>query len=227
MGSEEIHHVKGLVWLDGDLRAAGTSGAAIDARGKDTAEIALYSVDPGSSDKGWTVAVCTAEPQPSVRLRRMPIADLPSLVDELLRVAQRSHVAVALDAPLRAFGGVQAPSCFSPVGAIPGAAAWPFNVNPFAQRPCEKALCSRPPATAQLAASELRSALDDLCGDDSGLTLSARHPGVSVLGYMSAPHAPVVRAFLEALANAAEAYGVTLKSDPRSLEAGAARHHLV
>jgi len=115
---------------------------------------------------------------------------------------------------VRAFGGVQSPATFCPDGAVPGAAAWPFNVNPFAQRPCERALCTRSPATARLAAAELRTALVELCGGSDSETLTALHPGVSVLGYMGAPHAPVVRTFLDALTRAAEGWQIRLRFDP-------------
>lgn len=132
-------------------------------------------------------------------------------------MAERNHVLLSLDAPLRAFGGVQAPDSFAPTGAVPGARAWPFNVNAFSQRPCEKALSSKPPTTASLPASELRTALADLgfLGGHAQAFVDL-HPGVSVLGYMGAPHAPVVRAFLDALVSKAASLGLRIGSDPAS-----------
>gem|GEM_PF-1987990 len=185
--------------------------------------ISLYGVDPGSSDKGWAVASCAASPRPLVRLRQMLIADLTTLVDELCAAAEHNHVLLSLDAPLRAFGGVQVPESFAPPGAVTGARAWPFNVNPFVTRPCEKALGSKPPKTVSLPAAELRTALIDLCGSgDDCPAFVTLHPGVSVLGYTGAPHAPVVRTFLDALADSAVEAGLRIGLDPalRKQDAG-------
>ena len=215
MDSDAGRHAERLVGRDGDLPASGAEGAHSASRAALSPGISLYGVDPGSSDKGWAVASCVASPRPLVRLRQMLIADLTALVDELCAAAEHNHVLLSLDAPLRAFGGLQAPESFAPSGAVPGARAWPFNVNAFAQRPCEKALGSKPPDTPSLPAAELRAALVELC--DSGDACPAfvtRHPGVSVLGYMGAPHAPVIRTFLDALARRAAASGVRISSDP-------------
>jgi len=210
-----------LVWRDGDLQPADVGHS--ESRARRSFGLALFGVDPGSSDKGWAVAVCTATARPHVRLQQMPIADLGVLVDELCVAAESNHVLLSLDAPLRAFGGVQAPESFAPQGAVSGTRAWPFNVNAFAQRPCEKALGSKPPDTPSLPAAELRTALAKLCrsGDDCPAFVT-RHPGVSVLGYMGAPHAPVIRTFLDALVRRADECGLRIASDPafRQQDAG-------
>ncbi len=215
MDSEAGRHAERLVGRDGDLRASGAEGVHSASRAALSQGISLYGVDPGSSDKGWAVASCAASPRPLVRLRQMLIADLTTLVDELCAAAEHNHVLLSLDAPLRAFGGVQVPESFAPPGAVTGARAWPFNVNPFVTRPCEKALGSKPPNTAPFPAAELRTALIELCdsGDDCPAFVTL-HPGVSVLGYMGAPHAPVVRTFLDALADSAVETGLRIGSDP-------------
>lgn len=223
MNSDTRRHAERLVWRDGDLQAAGTEVMRRDPGTALSSGISLYGVDPGSSAKGWAVAACMVSPRPQVRLRQVAIADLTTLIGELCALAERNHVLLSLDAPLRAFGGVQAPDSFAPTGAVPGARAWPFNVNAFSQRPCEKALSSKPPPAVLLPAAELRDALASLCGQEGGgppfVTL---HPGVSVLGYMGAPHAPVVRTFLDALASSASALGLRIGSDPvfRQQDAG-------
>jgi len=129
------------------------------------------------------------------------------LVDELCSMAADGPVAIAVDAPIRAFDGIQAPSTFTPLGAARGRASWPFDVNPFSQRACEKALSSRP-KTSSLLARDLAKVVESLCGGD--VSFAKAHPGVSVLGCMSAPHAPVVRAFLAALTERAGASGISV-----------------
>lgn len=166
----------------------------------------LFSADPGSSAKGWAVADCTFEDGPHVRMRQLSGVGLKTLVDDVCAAAREHHVLLALDAPLRAFGGMQAPSSFEPAGAVEGGRAWPFDVNPFSQRPCEHALSSKPTVVNDsLVARELALAVGQLCGWDAecrkpgNLPFTSLHDGVSVMGYMSAPHAPTVRTFLEAL----------------------------
>jgi len=177
----------------------------------------LFSADPGSSKKGWAVADCTFGDGPDVRTRRIDISHLGTVVAEVCSAAQESHVLLSLDAPVRVFGGLQAPSSFEPAGAAQCGRAWPFNVNPFSQRPCEHALSSKPTVVnSSLVAPELARAVAELCGWDAEFRKSGNrsfadfHEGVSVLGYMGAPHAPVVRTFLDAMAREATSAGVRI-----------------
>lgn len=64
---------------------------------------------------------------------------------------------------------------------------WPFNVNHFSTRPCERALASKIPETGDALVKATRK-----------LSIS-RHSGVSVMGYQRTPHGPIVRAFVKEL----------------------------
>lgn len=181
----------------------------------------LFSADPGSAKKGWAVADCTFEDGPDVLTRRIGISHLAAFAAEVRSAAQKSHVLLSLDAPVRVFGGLQTPSSFEPAGTAEGGRAWPFNVNPFSQRPCEHALSSKPTVVnGSLAAPELAQIVAELCGWDPEFrkpgnpSFADSHEGVSVLGYMGAPHAPVVRTFLDALNREAMSIGVRIGYDP-------------
>ena len=186
----------------------------------ESSPLRLFSADPGSSAKGWAVADCSFEDGPHVRMRQLSGLGLKTLVDDVCAAAQEHHVLLALDAPLRAFGGMQAPSSFESAGAAKGGRAWPFDVNPFSQRPCEHALSSKPTVVNDsLVARELAMAVGQLCGWDAecrmpgNLSFTSLHDGVSVMGYMSAPHAPTVRTFLEALEREAVSSDVAVGYD--------------
>ena len=140
----------------------------------ESSPLRLFSADPGSSTKGWAVADCSFEDGPHVRMRQLSGLGLKTLVDDVCAAAQEHHVLLALDAPLRAFGGMQAPSSFESAGAAKGGRAWPFDVNPFSQRPCEHALSSKPTVVNDsLVARELAMAVGQLCGWDA----ECRMPG--------------------------------------------------
>ena len=178
----------------------------------------LVSADPGSSDKGWAIASCLHGESDSAQLRNFTIPELAGIADELCNHAKTGRVLLSVDAPVRAFGGLQAPVSLDPPGSSTSPRDWPFDVNPFSQRPCEHALTSRPQSAVNaLAHQELVAAIGALCGWDgdpghrSNRAFDKRHVGVSVLGYQGAPHAPVVRAFLSHLeTRAAAVAGVEL-----------------
>lgn len=194
-----------------------------------------FSVDPGSSDKGWSVWSATGTRFQDARHRTFAIARLSELVEELCACALVAPVALSLDAPIRVFGGLQAPADFSPRNVAPGESRkWPFDVNAFSQRPCEKALTSRPTVrNASLSAEPLAKAVARLCGwsseykDSHNQTFVDLHPGVSVRGYMGAPHAPVVRTFLAHLVERAAGAELQLVYEPRLVGAGARTIHIL
>lgn len=64
---------------------------------------------------------------------------------------------------------------------------WPFNVNHFSTRPCERALSSKIPETDDSLAKAIKKLSID------------KNPGVSVMGYQRTPHGPIVRAFVKKL----------------------------
>ena len=184
---------------------------------------ALFSVDPGSSDKGSAVARCEFRAGAGVRLGIFKAPELAQVVCDVCAAAEKGVALLCLDAPIVAFGGIQAPSSLGPAGVGEGGHCWPFDVSPFSQRPCEHALTSKPTVVnTSLIAPDLAAAVGELCGWDeecrrSGNTLLDRiHPGVSVSGYMGAPHAPIVRVFLRTLAREAGSRGLrlTFRDDP-------------
>lgn len=176
----------------------------------------VVSADPGSSAKGWAVASCDADPGGQVVLRKMLSPQLRGLVQELCEQAEQRPVLLGLDAPIRAFGGVQAPADLDPQGDKAKILTWPFDVNPFSQRPCEHALRAAPPMAPKYPAQRaLAEAIRELIAGPKRVrkgtpnrSFIQAHPGVSVLGYMGAPHAPVVRTFLNALTQRATETGV-------------------
>lgn len=173
----------------------------------------FIGIDPGSS-KAWPV-FCAAwdRGSPAPRLtdpaaRRWDIKDLDGLVGLIAGlVREGGSVLLALDAP------INSADAFAPMGiAVPGTPGasryFPFDVHPFSTRPCEKALTGRVQVVPRnLLHRELVNQIGGLCGwtgdyrDPSNVSF-VKHPGrsgVSVLGYMGAPHGPVVRSFLTAL----------------------------
>jgi len=178
----------------------------------------LLSADPGSSDKGWTVAEHPFESPIRARIVRYDIDRLGELIDLVSDKAQDRHVLLALDVPLKAFGGVQFPEDFDPPGHSDGNRYWPFNVNPFSFRPCEKALSSKPRVmNRNLSAPDLATAIGALCNwapecnAGGNACFTGIHEGLSVLGYQGAPHAPVVATFLRALKERADRDGFQIR----------------
>lgn len=184
----------------------------------------IVSADPGSR-KDW--AVCSYQRlsgSSNCDLKRYPIAGLSKLIDELFAHAEKGHVLLGLDAPIKAFGGVQRPAKFKPDGhQIAGLKKyWPFNVNPYSTRPCEKALSSKPENNG-LDGSELVTAIAETFGWDDPLddnkkytSLTLRHKGISVLGYQGAPHGPVVGTFLAEVEKRASGSSLEVSYDPEA-----------
>lgn len=183
----------------------------------------LVGIDPGSSNKGWmtwTWQTDGASGPPSKKHYR--IEHLDKLIDSVCTGAAFAPVLVSIDAPIRAYGGIQAPDRFAPSGVATEDASWPFCVNPFSQRPIEKALSSVPRAAnySGLRQVSLIAAIGSLLGwtmesrpNRKNCSFVKAHDGVSVLGYMGAPHAPVVRTFLARLHARAEHEGVHVDYD--------------
>lgn len=178
----------------------------------------LISIDPGSSDKGWTLARFVGGGR-MIEMETLPISDLDDLVETISQMARKGHVLLGLNAPIKAFGGVQAPSGFDPPGCSEEGRSWPFNVNPFFERPCEKALSSRPRVLNEnLEHAALVSAIGKMCGWTGEYTAKAKanrsftttHK-VPEIRYMSALHGPVVRVFLQALEREAAKSGFELR----------------
>lgn len=172
----------------------------------------FLGIDPGSS-KPWPAFVAFQAPhapRPTLMCPEpciWPIANITGLVDLVCELAKRAVVFLALDAPIKwlpAFGH----AAMAAAGPYLSQRHYPFNVNPFTTRPCEKALTSctwwdQKGQNRQHQHPELVERIAELCNwtDDQRLPF-VRHEdraGVSVLGYMAAPHGPVVRRFLEQL----------------------------
>jgi hypothetical protein len=186
----------------------------------------LVSADPGSA-KAWTVASCHLKVHPEIRIKPRKIEELEKLAEELCEEAKKGHVTLSLDAPVQVFGELQRPASLAPSVMSKLETHWPFNVNPFSQRPCEKALTSRPKVrNDSLVHKALAQALATLCcwGDeytaDGNESFTLRHDGTSVRNYMGAPHGPVVGTFLDILKEKARQNGVSLSYDPTSINDG-------
>jgi len=181
----------------------------------------LYGIDPGSS-KAWigyvgqldlanrSVTCCSQ--------RSWNIADLGRLIEEISQhVSTHGRVLVSLDAP------INRPIEFNPPGIDEESTpAYPFNVNPFSTRPCEKALTSKP--TRQLESLEhqdIVGGIARLCqwnGDHRNAenrSFADIHHGVNVRGYMGAPHGPVVDLFRTQLKAALGESHICLSISPR------------
>jgi hypothetical protein len=166
----------------------------------------VYGIDPGSSTSWATTrALVSNEPEEITHLtgREWDISDLDELIQEILdgtdecpSSLETTPVIVTLDAPLKM------PTEFDvPITGLPGR-NWPFNVNPFSTRPCEKFLSSRPEIIENnLEHAELVDTIRQLCNwgpdlqDPQNQRFTDIHVGVSVLGFQGAPHGPVVRLF--------------------------------
>lgn len=184
--------------------------------------ISLYGVDPGSS-KAWAVfkMQCDREGLPVNRpsFDSIPIENLDEFAGHLVSEAKTSPVIIAIDAP------ICMPQSFSTPGASLSSAYWPFNVNPFSTRPCEKALASKPSVVnASLRFPCIAHFVSEICcwttafRDQQNQALTALHKGLSILGYQGAPHGPVVRLFRTCLARqAAESGGVVSYSPNAAL----------
>lgn len=174
-----------------------------------TAATRLYGIDPGSS-KPWAVYSATRLSGTTgvtpCNWDAPPIRDLGKLVDEIAsHSASGSPVVLSIDAPLSRVDE------FHPSGFGAGGRAYPFNVSPFSTRPCEKALVTRPQVVKRsLACRQLVDMIAALCGwegeykDKANLPFTKRHDGISVLGYMRAPHGPVVSLFVRLLQQCSE-----------------------
>lgn len=189
--------------------------------------VVIYGIDPGSSDS-WAVyrALMSREQNRVTQVTRCvhPIQLLEALIQEIVSgtadyasTPKDIPVILSLDAPLNM------PTRFEVPGPDLPNAHWPFNVNPFAVRPCEKALSSKPQiVNANLQHFDLAQTIGLICsweGDFAGrqnTKFSSIHPGVSVLGYQGAPHGPVVRLFRDRLAKALHEISVQTVYSPWS-----------
>lgn len=113
------------------------------------------------------------------------------------------------------------PTAFRVPGLEPVRSRYPFNVNPFSVRPCEKALNSKPEVVNDsLHHPYLVGAIAAICGwtgnyrSQQNRKFTELHPGVSVLGYQGAPHGPVVRLFRERLSGYLAGRDVTVSYSP-------------
>jgi len=180
----------------------------------------VVGADPGSSDKGWATWQGEARTDAELRFRLYAPERLDELVAFVVDRAVGAPVLLSLDAPICVPGGLLAPSGFTPPPGVEKASrAWPFDVNPFSQRPCEKALSSVPKLVDRsLSHTMLCSEVSKLASWTSPFkanqAFADRHPGLSVLGYMSAPHAPIVRTFLARLRSAAETNDIDIDFNP-------------
>ncbi len=189
-------------------------------KGKKAEVIHLYGVDPGSA-KDWgifKIAVDAGGQPAGLWLdTSRPIRRLDEVIVEIGQHVKGGAAAVlSLDAP------INKPRCFDIPSVDEGAdEIFPFNVNPFSKRPCEQALSGRPSALKnKLRFPKLVQAVASLCGWQgeyrasgtanrsfidlhSETAMKSAKPkvirGVSVLGYMQAPHGPVVSLFLQRL----------------------------
>jgi hypothetical protein len=164
----------------------------------------FYGIDPGSG-KPWAVFKAARLPRGGAvaggNYESIPILKLDALIDEIAgRAAARSSVLVSIDAPVNRVDRFDAP------GLGTAGRDYPFNANPFTTRPCEKALATKPGVVNRsLVHRPLVDMIAALClwqGEYKGkanLSFVKRHDGVSVLGYMGAPHGPVVSLFVRRL----------------------------
>jgi hypothetical protein len=185
-------------------------------------EIILYGIDPGSS-KPWVGYVGRFDPEKQVVIgyskRSWNIADLDSLISEIAGSSSKPVcVLLSLDAP------INRPALFNPPGIVfeGKESGYPFNVNSFTTRPCEKALTSKPSLRLQsLQHQGIMRSIAAICeweGDHrrpENKSLTAIHSGVNVRGYMGAPHGPVVDLFRTRLAEALRSCGSCLSMSPR------------
>jgi hypothetical protein len=164
----------------------------------------FYGIDPGSG-KPWAVfRACRPISGGALAggdYTSVPIRKLDELIDEIAGwAAARSSVLVSIDAPVNCIDLFDAP------GLDTAGRHYPFNANPFTTRPCEKALATKPGVVNRsLIHRQLVDMIAALCGwhDEykakTNLSFVKRHEGVSVLGYMRAPHGPVVSLFVRRL----------------------------
>ncbi len=180
----------------------------------------LYGIDPGSS-KSWASYRTTCQKSsPSFdrpTYTETPIVSLDAFISKIACDAKDSAVLLAIDAP------ICVPQSFSHPGASLKRAYWPFNLNPFSTRPCEKALSSKPSVIdSKLEFPKLAEIIGRLCGwkgehrNSSNRSLTKIHPGLSVLGYQGAPHGPVVQLFRDRLAERAASEGIRLSYSPKA-----------
>lgn len=180
----------------------------------------LYGIDPGSS-KSWASYRLTVQKSSlssgNPTFNDEPISSLDALISRIVCDAKDHAVLLAIDAP------ICMPQSFSRPGATLKGAYWPFDLNPFATRPCEKSLGSKPGVmNSSLHFPEIAEAVGKLCGwegeyrNPSNQSLTTIHPGLSVLGYQSAPHGPIVQLFRGRLAESAANAGILVSYSPNS-----------
>ncbi|HJK93347.1 MAG TPA: DUF429 domain-containing protein [Polyangiaceae bacterium LLY-WYZ-15_(1-7)] len=169
-------------------------------------EVAVLGIDPGTS-KSWSVVEARAKPGASLgRLVPEPMEAWPhdSLEEGVEQVEERARdhaCLLVIDAPLR-FPRTLAEASFVPDEQN---AHYPFDVNPFSTRPCERALRGKPRRkTLHESVRGLEAALQELRAEAKKRRSTwFRHAeGVSVQPFMQAPHGPIVDAFLVALRDA-------------------------
>lgn len=145
-----------------------------------------------------------------------PIDLLDQLLSQILTDADDAPVLITMDAP------ICMPNEFSRPGSKLGGAFWPFNLNPFSTRPCEKSLSSTPSGvlSQNLLFPEIAKIVGLMAGwegdyrDQANLPMTKIHIGLSVLGYQGAPHGPVVSLFRDKLTHKASEKGIGVSYSP-------------
>ncbi len=181
-------------------------------------DVVLYGIDPGSS-KSWASYRLITNEFPlfsnSPTFTDEPISSLDAFITRIVCDAKDRAVLLAIDAP------ICMPQSFGRPGANLKGAYWPFDLNPFSTRPCEKSLASKPTVmNSSLRFPEIAKAVGKLCcwegeyRNPSNQSLTNIHPGLSVLGYQSAPHGPIVQLFRRRLEECAANAGVLLSYSP-------------
>ncbi len=193
--------------------------------------IIAYGIDPGSRTS-WATYRAEVELE-GLRVSRVTrnvflIARLDDLIAEIATETaslDATSVVLSVDAPLNM------PDEFDLPGSTLPRSRWPFNVNPFSVRPCEKALSSKPEVpNEKLAHPMLAHSIAMICGWQNNYNgkhstkFTDIHDGVSVLGYQGAPHGPVVRLFRERLVQALRQMGSRLVLSPWDALSPESRH---
>jgi predicted RNase H-like nuclease len=149
-------------------------------------------IDPGSS-KAWATWEIENDGKPASKNyqftdnKNSKDQTVEQLIDRITKFTDKGIVVLAIDAPICVPSGTDDDPMTADQFGWKEKQEWPFNVNHFSTRPCERALSSRIPETGDGLANAIRD-----------LSMHG-HSGVSVMGYQRTPHGPVVRAFVKKL----------------------------
>lgn len=181
----------------------------------------VLGIDPGSEK--WAVAELLLQRDGDRWVRtsgrgllgeasgRPAYASVRDLFPRLIRFAEQveagAGVLMTLDCPLRfpqSFGHWLVARKYQP-------RHFPFDVNPFATRPCDRLLGARPKRQSQLACPKLSEYAGSLMPDPLGVNHGPRrHEGCNVLGFSGVTHWAVVRAVLGDISRS----GLAINSNP-------------